>query len=255
MRLFILLFTLLLSFICADQAFAQQLASTSAGAALEDNFDQEFADDFMDGVDAPLISDPLEGWNRGVFWLNDKLYFYLMKPVARGYRVVPRPIRKSVSNFFSNLSSPVRMVNTALQFKFADFGRETTRFLVNSTVGLGGLIDAADKWGHIPKKDEDFGQTLGVYHVGQGPYLILPLLGPSSLRDTGGLVVDSFLDPLTYLGRNWSQIDRGGLRAGLVINHLSLDADSYEKIKRDSIDPYLFMRDAYAQYRVAKIAQ
>jgi phospholipid-binding lipoprotein MlaA len=222
----------------------------------DDDFDQEFDDDFLE-EDEPLISDPLENLNRGVFWFNDKLYFYLLKPVARVYRVVPRPARKAVRNFVSNLSSPVRVVNSVLQLKFADAGRETTRFFVNTTIGLGGLIDAADKWGKIPKKEEDFGQTLGVYKVGQGPYLILPLLGPSSLRDASGLAVDTFLfDPLTTrMQRNWSLRDRTAYGTALAVNHLSLDDDNYEKIKRDALDPYLFMRAAYAQYRLAKVAQ
>lgn len=256
MRLKLLILILLIGFVSAELTCAQQPADpTVTEEALGDDFDQEFFDDFDEDDETSLISDPFERLNRGTFWFNDKVYFYLLKPVARGYRVVPRPARKSVGNFFSNLSSPVRIVNSVLQLKLADAGRETTRLFVNTTIGLGGLIDAADRWGKLPRKDEDFGQTLGVYHVGQGPYLVLPFLGPSSLRDTGGLAVDTFFDPLTYLGRNWSRIDWAALKTGLVLNHLSLDDDSYEKIKRDSLDPYLFMRAAYAQYRVAKVAQ
>jgi phospholipid-binding lipoprotein MlaA len=236
---------------------AQQTVSTTQATPIKgDGFDQDFADDFSDEEDTPLISDPLEGVNRGIFWFNDKLYVYFLKPIARGYRIVPRPARNSISNFFSNLSSPIRIINSALQLKLADAGRETTRLFINTTIGLGGLFDPADAWGKIPKKDEDFGQTLGTYHVGQGPYLVLPFLGPSSLRDAGGLVVDTAFDPFTnYLSRNWSLIDRVELKAGMAINYLSLDDDSYEKVKRDSLDPYLFMRAAYAQYRVAKTAQ
>ncbi len=255
MRLFFLI--LLAAVVFVAPAFAlQSKPAASADMAVGDSFDQEFADNFSETDNIPLISDPFEGLNRGIFWFNDKLYFYLLKPVARAYRVVPRPVRQSISDFFSNISSPVRIVNSGLQFKFGDAGRETTRFFVNTTIGLGGLIDAADKWGKLPKKDEDFGQTLGVYHIGQGPYLILPFLGPSSLRDASGSVVDAFLDPLTSdLNRNWSLLDKAEFTAGLAVNYLSLDDDSYEKLKRDSLDPYLFMRDAYAQYRVAKVAQ
>lgn len=257
MRLFILFLILLLNVAFGDPVFALQTAtSTSTVDVLGDDFDQEFDDDFQDEEDGSLISDPFEGLNRGTFWFNDKLYFYFLKPVARGYRVVPRPARQSISNFFSNLSSPVRIINSVLQLKLADAGREVTRLFVNTTIGLGGLIDAADKWGKLPKKDEDFGQTLGVYHLGQGPYLILPFLGPSSLRDATGLVVDSVLDPVTYyLSRNWALLEQVEFQAGLAVNRLSLDTDSYEKIKRDSLDPYLFMRAAYAQYRVAKTEQ
>jgi len=219
------------------------------------DFDAEFADDFNEEVEAPLINDPLESWNRGVFWINDKLYFYALKPVARVFRVVPSPARKGVRNFFSNLTTPVRLINATLQFKLRDAGRELGRFLINTTLGVGGLIDAADRWGNVPKKDEDFGQTLGVYHVGQGPYLVLPFFGPSSLRDAGGLIVDGFFDPVNWLTSEWRLIEKVGLRTGLSVNHLSLDDDTYEKLKRDSLDPYLFMRASYVQYRLAKVAK
>ncbi|MCF6179681.1 MAG: VacJ family lipoprotein, partial [Geopsychrobacter sp.] len=180
---------------------------------------------------------------------------YLLKPVARVYRVVPHSARTSVKNFFTNLSSPIRIINSVLQLKFSDAGRESTRLLVNSTLGVGGLFDVADKWGKLSRKDEDFGQTLGVYHVGQGPYIVLPFLGPSSLRDGAGLIVDIFFDPMLVLTKNWSLADKVEFEAGLIVNNLSLDDDSYEKIKRDALEPYLFMRAAYAQYRVAKVAQ
>ncbi len=257
MRISLYFLVLLMTVACCDEVFAQRIVNKdSTNKSIVDDFDKEFADDFNDEVDTPLISDPFEGLNRGVFWFNDKLYFYVLKPVARGYRVVPRMARKSISNFFSNLSSPVRIINSVLQLKFADAGNETSRFLVNTSIGLVGLFDAADRWGGVPKKDEDFGQTLGVYQLGQGPYLVLPFLGPSSLRDASGLVVDSFLDPFTtYLGRNLTLSEKTGIRVGLAVNYLSLDDDSYEKAKRDSLDPYLFLRAAYAQYRVAKVSQ
>ncbi len=257
MRLAIFFLFLLISLLPVGLAFAQPAEGvTSVDQEFDDDFDQEFADDFLEEDDTPLISDPLEALNRRIFWFNDKLYVYLLKPVARVYRVVPRPARKSVGNFFANLSSPVRIFNSAFQLKFGDAGRESSRFFVNSLIGLGGLIDVADHYGKIPEKDEDFGQTLGFYHVGQGPYLILPFLGPSSLRDAGGLVVDMSLDPFTnYLTRNMSLLEKAELKAARAVNYLSLDDDSYEKIKRDALDPYLFMRAAYAQYRVAKVAQ
>ena len=257
MKLIVFLFIILLNVAFVDHTYAQQSASpTTAVNSTDDSFDKEFSDEFMEEDSAQLISDPLESLNRGIFWFNDKAYFYFLKPIARAYRVVPRPARQSVSNVFSSISSPVRIINSALQFKFADVGREATRFFVNSTIGLGGLIDAANKWGKVPKKDEDFGQTLGFYHVGQGPYSIVAFCVPSSLRDAGGLVADSFFDPLErYLFRNWNFLERMERRAGLAVNSLSLDDDSYEKIKRDSLDPYLFMRAGYAQYRVAKVAK
>ncbi|HKJ05157.1 MAG TPA: VacJ family lipoprotein [Geopsychrobacteraceae bacterium] len=223
-----------------------------------DDFDAAFDDDFNDfddppgGKARPLISDPLEGWNRGVFWVNDKFYFYLVKPVARGYRVVPRPVRRSIDNFFSNLATPVRAVNALLQFKIKDTGTELGRLLVNTTVGLAGLFDPAKSQLGWEKKQEDFGQTLGYYGVGSGWYLVLPIFGPSSARDGLGIIGDYFvIDPLNYVDlKRWEYF---GIKSFDYVNSLSLDPDSYEGIKRDSLDPYLFIRAAYAQHRLAKI--
>ena len=109
----------------------------------DEDFDDDFADDFADegSFDEILIADPLEGFNRGIFWVNDKLYFYLVKPVAKGYRfIVPRPARVSVGNFFSNLLTPIRAANALLQLKFTDFGTEIYRFIVNSTMGIAGFL-------------------------------------------------------------------------------------------------------------------
>jgi phospholipid-binding lipoprotein MlaA len=217
------------------------------------DLDSEFAEAFADDPETDLISDPLEGYNRGVFWVNDKLYFYLFKPVARAYRVVPRPVRNSVGNFFANLSSPVTIVNSLLQMKFQDTARGTARLLLNTTFGLGGLFDPARDYGKLPAKKEDFGQTLGSYRVGQGFYFVLPILGPSSLRDTGGLLVDLLFEPMTYIGNNLTLGEKIGVRGLDNTNALSLDDDSYEKLKRDSLDPYLFLRSTYAQHRLAKV--
>jgi len=203
---------------------------------------------------APVtIADPLEPLNRGVFWFNDKLYFYLLKPIARGYRVVPEPARISVSHFFDNLMSPVRFANNVLQFKFSRAGEELGRFVFNSTVGVLGLFDPADSWLDLKRRDEDTGQTLGHYGVGNGFYLVLPALGPSSLRDGVGRVGDYFLEPLSYADITW--LEQGGIRAFDMVNEISLDKDTYEAIKREQLDPYLFIRDAYAQRRAAQVKE
>ncbi len=140
--------------------------------AVDEDFDDPFAEEEL------IISDPIEPFNRAMFWVNDNLYFYLFKPIARGYRVVPEPARVSVANFFSNLGTPVRLVNAMLQFKLDDSGREAGRFVVNSTVGLLGLFDPAKNWLGWDKKDEDFGQNLGVYGAGPRLYLVLTVFGP-----------------------------------------------------------------------------
>jgi len=235
-------------------------AAVTAGATdtpEAENFDDPFDDPFAEtGSDVLEIADPVEPFNRAMYWFNDKLYFYLLKPVARGYRVVPEPARVSVSNFFSNLATPVRLVNDLLQFKLRRAGTELARFGVNSTLGLLGLFDPAKSWLKLEKHEEDFGQTLGRYGIGNGFYLVLPVFGPSTLRDGIGRVGDYFVHPISspyYCElRNWEQYSLNGLEQ---VNRLSLDRDTYEAIKRESLDPYLFMRNSYLQYRQAKVEE
>ncbi len=210
---------------------------------------------FMDDDDTVLdVYDPLEKVNRGIFWFNDKMYFYVMKPLARGFRYVPEPWRVSLKNFFNNLREPVSIINAALQGKFADAGNGLTRFATNTTLGIGGLFDPSKEHFGIRPKDEDTGQTLGHYGVGPGPYLVLPFLGPSNLRDGIGLLADTRMDLAYYIwGKDKNNYDYIGVLAVKMINNLSLDKDTYEGIKKDALDPYLFVRDAYAQYRQNQI--
>lgn len=217
---------------------------------VEEDFTGE--DDFTNGdVETLEVFDPIEPFNRGMFWFNDKLYFYLFKPIARGYRVVPEPARKSVSNFFSNLGTPVRFANSLLQLKMEDAGTELGRLIINSTLGIGGLFDPAKAWFDLDRKEEDFGQTLGNYGVGSGFYIVWPILGPSNSRDTVGMVGDFFLDPLHYI--EIKPVERVGLTALDKETDLSLDKDTYESIQQEALDPYLFVRNAYEQYRDGKI--
>lgn len=217
-----------------------------------DELDDDFEDDYADESNAVIIADPLEPVNRAIFWFNDKLYFYLLKPVARGYRIVPVPVRQSVSKFFSNIYTPVRFVNSTLQLKFRDAGTELLRFGINTTVGILGLFDPARNYWHIQKKREDFGQTLGHYGIGQGLYLVLPFFGPSSLRDGVGLFLDGrYLDPVfLYIGDFWLRTEVRGFK---LVNGLSLDKDTYESIKRDALDPYAFIKNAYVQKRAGLV--
>ena len=220
-----------------------------------DAFDADFGDDFSEStVPDKLITDPLEPFNRGVFWVNDKLYFYLFKPVAKGYRlVVPRQARVSVGNVFSNIATPIRAGNALLQLKFRDFGTEIYRFVINTTFGVGGLFDPAESVAGVKPVIEDFGQTLGYYGAGHGFYLVLPVVGPSSLRDGTGSFVDSFADPFRYA--DLESLEYFGIKFFDAENRLSLDRDTYEGIVRDAIDPYLFIRSAYAQRRLAQVGQ
>lgn len=236
--------------------WAQETDTTVSGDAAsrenKDDFDDDF-DDFDDeDEEFVTISDPLEPINRGFFWFNDKLYFYLIKPVTRVYRVVPEKARVSVSNFFSNVFTPIRFANALVQLKFRDAGTELGRLLINSTIGIGGLFDPAKNIYGIRKKNEDFGQTLGHYGIGQGFYLVLPIFGPSSLRDGLGDAVDAYyLNPIYTL--DLKDRDKYTLWALDQINALSLDRDTYEAIKRESLDPYVFVRDAYSQNRAGKV--
>lgn len=202
---------------------------------------------------AAAIADPLEPVNRAVFTFNDKAYFWVMKPIARGYgAIVPQGARVSVRNFFSNLATPVRFANNLLQGKLKGAGTELVRFVVNSTIGIGGLFDPARTRFDIRKRDEDLGQTLGRYGLGQGLYIVWPILGPSSARDTVGLVGDYFADPLSYIG---DPAVEAGVRAGKTENEISLSIGDYEDLKKSTLDPYVAVRDAYIQNRARKVAE
>ncbi len=194
--------------------------------------------------------DPWESWNRGVYKVNDKLDRAIAKPVARTYvRVLPQVVRTGVHNFFSNLDQPMVMLNDALQGKLKAAGNDLVRFVYNSTMGIGGLLDPATIAG-LDKNNEDFGQTLGRWGVHPGPFLELPLLGPSDLRDAPARVVDTYSTPLPYISNVWVGVGLGALsltdqRAAL----LPLD-----QTLRNVFDPYAVTRDAYLQRRAYLVA-
>lgn len=222
----------------------------------EDEFDEfdEF-DEIEDDFEAELISisDPLEPWNRAMFHVNDKLITWILKPISTGYgAIVPQPMRRGVRNFFDNLGFPIRFVNCLLQAKFKGAGTELARFTVNSTVGLAGFLDVAKKDFGLVEREEDFGQTLGVYGLGPGFYIYWPILGPSSLTGTVGLVGDGFLDPLNYFSETKYTI---GAKAYDRINDASLRLEDYEDYKDAAVDPYIFFRDAYYQNQQKKIKE
>lgn len=210
----------------------------------EDFFDDEIA----------IIADPLEPVNRVFFVFNDKLYFWLLRPVAQGYSwIVPEPARESVNNFFDNIKMPIRFVNNILQGKIRESGRELARFVINTTVGVGGLGDPASNWFDISPSKEDLGQTLGKYGIGEGVYICWPVLGPSNIRDTLGLTGDYFLDPLSYLSFNDETELSLALKGSERLNSTSLRIGEYEDFKEASLDPYSAMRDAHFQLRRSKI--
>ena len=189
--------------------------------------------------------DPFEPLNRSVYQFNDAVDQEVLKPVARGYRfIVPQFNRSSVSNFFSNLNDVVVALNNLLQGKFTAAYSDLGRVAINSTIGVLGLFDVASEAG-IEKHDEDFGQTLGKWGVGDGPFVMLPLLGPSNVRDSVGRVGDHFVDPVTYVNprpRNWMWGTR-------IVNRRAELLDASTVLQTAALDPYEFVRDAYLQRR------
>jgi phospholipid-binding lipoprotein MlaA len=189
--------------------------------------------------------DPFERWNRGVYKFNDALDRGVTKPIAHGYvKVVPQPIRRGVSNFWANLNMTTVMINDTLQGKLKAAATDLGRFLLNSTVGIGGLLDPATQIG-MPHNDEDFGQTLGHWGLHPGPFIELPVLGPSDLRDAPGKLVDVYTNPWEYVRNPWVEWSGYGLylidvRTGL----LSLDSTL-----QSAYDPYALIRDTYLRRR------
>jgi phospholipid-binding lipoprotein MlaA len=218
-----------------------------------DDFD-EF-DEFDEEIELRgEVFDPISGFNRGIFYFNDKVYLWVWEPAAKGYRfIVPQAARVAINNGYKNFNTPPRFLNACLQLKGTKAGVEMGRFVVNSTVGILGLFDAADYFFELrAPSPEDFGQTLGHYGIGGGFPIVLPLLGPSNLRDGIGRVADSFAQPVTYFVAYWATV---GLTAGDEFNYSSLHIGEYESLKSDALDPYTLFRDAYQQRREKQIQE
>jgi phospholipid-binding lipoprotein MlaA len=199
-------------------------------------------------------NDPLEGFNRKMFSFNLFLAHKLLEPTARAYRwAVPKPGRRSVTNFLNNLDTPVLFANDVLQGDMNEAGVTTARFLSNSTIGVGGLFDPAKGWWGLDRRNEDFGQTLGVWGVGSGPYLMLPLLGPSNPRDLTGRAVDQAFDPLTWTGGRAVTYVQLGLLATRTVTKEEAVMDEFNQIERTSIDFYSQVRSIYNQQRASAI--
>ncbi len=197
---------------------------------------------------APSNGDPLEGFNRAMYGFNDYFDRYLLKPVAKGYRaVMPEFARTGVSNFFSNLKDPGIMVNNLLQGKPKDSASDLGRFLVNSTLGIYGLFDVATHMG-LEKHNEDFGQTFAVWGVPDGPYLVLPILGPSNFRDGFGEIPDWYMLPTTHMEEQSTASKLFALR--LVNRRAQLLDESDILDEAAGQDPYVFIREAYRQRRI-----
>jgi phospholipid-binding lipoprotein MlaA len=233
----------------AQSAPSNNIASNSSGNTADefDLLEEEYAEKMVE------VPDPLEPFNRVMFNVNDTLYFWVLKPGSEIYAgIVPEPARIGISNFFSNLATPVRLVNCLLQGKGQGAGVELRRFAINTTCGVLGFGDPAlDQYGLEPVQ-EDLGQTLAVYGFGDGFYLVLPLFGPSNARDSIGSLGDWFLNPVSYVEPDEAAY---GITAVKFLNSSSLTLGEYESFKSSTIEPYIAMRRAYAQYRAKQVEQ
>ncbi|MDM8523406.1 VacJ family lipoprotein [Desulfococcaceae bacterium HSG8] len=246
----------------ADASASDRISSPSAktekaGDSSDDDLD-DFGDDDLDLWDegseeeTVQVADPLAPFNRVMFHFNDKLYYWVLKPVATGYKsVTPAPVRIGVKNFFHNLSTPIRFANCIFQGKFRTAEVEFARFLINSTAGVLGFGDVAKNNPSFAKpQGEDMGQTLATYGIGNGFYIVWPIMGPSTLRDSVGIFGDRFLSPVT-----WTDMPTEaafGLTTFKTVNESSFRLGDYEGIREAAIEPYEAFRDAYLQYRKKK---
>ena len=198
---------------------------------------------------AEQANDPFEPMNRFVFGLNNGFDKAVLLPVSQAYvDVVPDPARDSVHNFLENLDLPVTFANDILQGEFTRAGQTAGRFTVNTTIGIGGLIDVASSMG-IPDHTEDFGQTLGTWGVGEGPYLVMPFFGPDPPRDIFGQVADIFMDPTTYIHIDGHIYWSAGREMAMALDLRSRSIDQLDSIERSSVDYYASMRSLYRQHR------
>lgn len=236
------------------------LTLPAAGQRTPANPDPELVEE-VDEYAVPSVYDPLEPVNRAIFAFNEGAYRYALRPLARGYvKVVPRPVRTGIGNVFDNLRYPVRAVNSLFQGKPRQVARETGKFVVNTVVGVGGIGKPSERipaLADVPA--EDTGQTFGVWGIGRGPYLVLPLFGAGTARDTVGLVGDYFLNPLS-----WGLLERSSNydwtwdavpAAVNGVNSVPGILDAYDAARRDAVDPYVAIRSAYVQYRDAAVRQ
>lgn len=220
--------------------------------------EDDFTDEFKDEKE---IIDPLQPYNRVMTSFNDLMYMNLLNPLARSYAIVlPEDARIGVSNFLHNITFPIRFINNILQFKFNYAAEELGRFTVNSTIGVLGFMDPAKENFNLEKREEDFGQTLGYYGITDGMHIVLPIYGPSNVRDVIGLIGDNYISPLTDVSSLKYKIPNRpektiGITIFSTINKTSLNLGKYENLKKDAIDLYPFLRDIYTQNREKQIKE
>lgn len=195
------------------------------------------------------VNDPIESTNRAIYNFNEAFDRNILKPVAKGYQKLPSPVQTGTHNFFSNMNDVVVIVNDGLQLKGEQMSSDVLRFSVNTVFGIFGLIDMATPMG-MPKHEESFADSLGYWGVGSGPYIVLPLLGPSSVRDAPSLVVDFFTNPLSLVSPTSATLALASLDAVDVRSELLKSTDLRDQL---ALDPYIFTRESYYQWRQNRI--
>ncbi len=219
----------------------------------EDSFD-DMEDPFAEEEAIPVQSDPLEGYNRWMYSVNESIYDYFMEPVARGYRaVLHENIRLSIRNVFDNALSPVKFVSSAIQGDLDKSARVLSRLVLNTTVGLGGIFDVAGEGYGVDNVNEDMDQAMGFHGVPTGPYLVLPFFGPSSARDFTGRIFDSLLSPVSYFSPSF--LVGAGITVEERTNAVSFIIDDKKAIDDSALDEYESVRDFYYQYREGLVAK
>jgi len=222
-------------------------------AASEDAFDDD--DDWLFGPDDgpdPAERDPMETFNRGVFRLNEGVYKWIVDPLSRAYEwAMPAPARRAVTRGFRNLDEPVIFLNDVLQLAPRDASESLGRFLINSTVGLAGLFDPASRLG-MPGHHTDFGETLAVYSTPSGPYFVIPVLGPATIRDAVGAAVDGLLSPDLWVLASTSTV---ALNTGNGFTSYDIERERLDALRQTSVDFYAAMRSAYLLDRDAGVAK
>ncbi len=220
---------------------------------LEDEDDLFADEDLEPPVVETVVSDPFYYFNKAMFHFNDKLYFWVLRPTARGYEAItPQILRTGLKNFFHNIVMPIRFTSSVLQADVQGAGSELGRFLVNSTVGVLGFGDPAKHYLGWQANEQDLGLTLGKYGIGNGPYVVWPIFGPSTLRDSVGRSADYFLSPLTYVNPDRLSIT---IQAIDKVNATYFSLGDYEAFKNAYIDPYERMKEFYIEYRADRVAE
>jgi phospholipid-binding lipoprotein MlaA len=249
--------------IMARTAEAQEITEFMDGAELAQSAVAPARLDVAEPNSAPMGAvapgedfdeDPWEGFNERMFWFNREVADrYVLKPAATGWDFIfPDPVQRGVHNFFDNLAVVRRVVNNTLQLKLTGAATELARFTINSTIGLVGFFDVAKDAFGIEQRDEDTGQTFGVWGMGPGPYLVLPLLPPLTVRDGFGYALDAAMTPYTYFIPWWASVAG---TATNTVNERSLNLDRFERVAESTVDLYGAVRNAYLQRRAAAIKQ